>query len=71
MANSKLLTNLSAPSTEPSTNQAVRPVRRGLAVRTELRAGAWDDIDDQISAFWNKLRSSVNVSSGANTPTSA
>lgn len=33
----------------------------GLPVRTDLRAGlAWDELDDQAIALWNKLSSAVS-----------
>ena len=36
-------------------------LRKGLSVRTNLRAGiAWDDIDDQAISLWNKLKGAVS-----------
>jgi len=46
------------------------PARGGLPVRTNLRAGlAWDDLDDQATALWNKLSSAVSNAAGTLTAT--
>jgi hypothetical protein len=38
------------------------PINGGLAVRTNLRAGlAWDDLDDQAAALWDKLTGAVSA----------
>jgi hypothetical protein len=31
-----------------------------LAVRSGIRAGAWEDIDDQVAAWWNNLTSQIS-----------
>jgi hypothetical protein len=51
MSTTKLLTSL---TTDHKTMLTTKP-QRGLAVRTDLRAGGWDQIDDQVAAWWNKL----------------
>lgn len=45
-----------------SLNQPNRSVSaKGLAVRTNLRAGlAWDDLDDKAISLWNKLTGAVS-----------
>lgn len=40
--------------------QQGQPKRRGLVVRTGLRAGlAWDELDDKAKELWNSLTNSV------------
>lgn len=42
--------------------QLANEVSGGLAVRTNLRAGlAWDDLDDQTKAAWDKLINTVSA----------
>jgi len=51
--------------------QSNQPLLGGLPVRTNLRAGAWDDIDDQAKALWGKLTgalASATASAPASTP---
>lgn len=58
---------------ENSTNPFVKPVATPrLAVRTNLRAGlAWDDLDDQAKAVWDKITGAIsnvaNAVSGSST----
>lgn len=43
-------------------HQPTTPVTGGLAVRTNLRAGlAWDDLDDQAKALWDKLTNALSA----------
>jgi hypothetical protein len=45
-----------------SDQRAVTTPTGGLPVRTNLRAGlAWDDLDDQAKALWEKLTGAVNT----------
>ena len=62
-----------------SLNQQNRSVSvKGLAVRTNLRAGlAWDDLDDKAKELWNSLTNAVSnatsalTNSSTNTPPTA
>ena len=50
---------------------AAQPAVSRLAVRTNLRAGlAWDDLDDQAQALWNKLTGAVSNATSALTGSS-
>lgn len=49
--------------------QSNQPLLGGLPVRTNLRAGAWDDIDDQAKALWGKLTGAL-ASATSSTPAS-
>ena len=42
----------------------------GLPVRTNLHAGlAWNDLDDQVQALWDKLTNAVSGDSSSTTST--
>jgi hypothetical protein len=61
MSTSKILTHLPTGRKAAPMAQGLRRPQRGLAVRTDLRAGGWDEIDDQVAAFWENL---MNTSAG-------
>lgn len=55
----------------PLDRQPVSDVNGGLAVRTNLRAGlAWDDLDDQAKALWDKLTNAISALTASNDTTS-
>lgn len=65
------VTNSNTQHGQSLSGQSLRnPARGGLPVRTNLRAGlAWDDLDDQAAAWWNKLSSAVSNAAGTLTAT--
>lgn len=55
----QLVTALQQQTTNKSNLSPETPVRSGLTVQTNLRAGlAWDDLDDQAAAYWKKFTDS-------------
>lgn len=48
-------------------DEAMIPLRGGLPVRTNLRAGlAWDDLDDKAQELFSKLTNAVSGLLGGN-----
>lgn len=48
-------------------DEAIRSLRGGLPVRTNLRAGlAWDDLDDKAQELFGKLTNAVSGLLGGN-----
>jgi hypothetical protein len=58
---------VSTAQPETTALQPRKPASR-LAVRTGIRAGALEDLDDQVAAWWNNLTSSFPGSDTATTP---
>jgi hypothetical protein len=57
-----MMNRTSTNQTQPLERQPTAVVAGGLAVRTDLRAGfAWDDLNGQAKAMWDKLTNTVSA----------